>query len=283
MPKRRRWGQYPKRISEQLNSSAGVAGTGAVVLSVGGLFAGGVATMVGGAGIAVSILAVGYAMYKAIPEPDLDVNDLLGTSVPVRDLQRVHPRPISLSIVGPSMSGKTTLRDRLTHTHDPATRTQVVSAHIVSLQTPPPNVIALLDGGGERYPQQFEISAHCDYLCLLVDHNESDTDHSVDPLRLKQHGEFLQQIRHYLDESKVPPKRAIRIVINKRDLWKNASDADKAMLEKFQSEELRRWKEGNRSADISVVEHSNSSAQDIAGFVQYLKQFVESSRGTNVV
>lgn len=284
MSKQRRWSEWPKRTGKELNNTAGYAGVGGTAISLAGvsIFSGPVGMTLMAMGAFTAVAAFGLALYRAFPESELDATELVGSIVTLPQLEMLHPRPIALSIVGPSMSGKTTLRHRLTHTAASPTRTQTVTAQIVALPTPPPNQVALLDGGGEKFTQQFNLSANCEYLFLLLDHNASDTNSSVDPARLQQHAEFLQQIRHFLDENKVIAKRSIRILMNKKDLWQRASTEDQLRLKKFQDEELRRWSEGGRSSDIALLAHSNTDPNDVATLVQYLRTCVVDGRRLNV-
>jgi GTPase SAR1 family protein len=273
MPKRRRWADWPKRVVGEFNSVSGVAGVGGAAVGIAGwsLLAGAPALVLTGFGAVVTVAAFGTAIYRSFPVPALSASKLVGKTLSLRELSDVDPTPIKFSIVGPSMSGKTTLRNRLSFVAHEPTRTQSVSAQIVALQTAPPALIAILDGGGEKFAQQFDLAANCDYLCLLIDHNSSDVDTSVDRSRLDQHAEFLKQIRHFLDESRLPAKRSIRILFNKRDLWEKASQSDLDALKLFQENELRQWKEGSRGQDIAVQLHSNDNAADIASFIDYLK------------
>ena len=273
MPKRRRWAEWPKRAAEEFNSVSGVAGLGGAAVGVAGwsLLAGAPALMFTGFGTVITLAAFGLALYRSMPVASRSTNELVGTVLSISELAGLHPSPMTFAIVGPSMSGKTTLRNRLSFIAPLPTRTQSVNAQIVALQTAPPTLIAILDGGGEKFAQQFDLAAKCEYLCLVIDHNSSDSETKVDLARLQQHAEFMKQVRHFLDENRLPPKKSIRILVNKKDLWQRASAADQDILKRFQDDELQHWKQGLRSRDIAVQPHSNDNSVDVALLVDYLK------------
>lgn len=269
----RRWLSWPKRTSDQLNGVAGVAGLGGVVFCIGTWVAisGPVGVVLASTGLVITLGTLGYAMYRAVPPKQTRATAMVGQVVELRDLSLVSDRLPRLSIVGPTMAGKTTLKDRLTLSPSDSMRTQKMTARVVATQTAPPSFIAVLDGGGEKYSQQFELAKHCDCLCLIVDHSASDVESRVDPERLSHHAEFLRQIRHYLDESGCPPKHWIRLLINKRDLWERAVDEERSQLVSFYESELAHWKQWSRSRDVEVLLHSNDHPADIAAFYNIIK------------
>lgn len=206
---KRRWSQWPKRVSDELNSVAGIAGIGGVAVSAGSLtlFTGTIATAFTGLGAIAVVGVVGYAAYKAVPPPMRKPEELVGQVIGLRDLSNVHPPIKTLSVVGASQAGKTTLKNRLALNFTPVvTRTQKLSAYVVSLQTVPPSFVAILDGDGDRYAQQFKLAEACDFLCVVVDHNKSDSASAIDAARLNEHQEFLKQMKHHLDESQAARK-----------------------------------------------------------------------------
>ena len=153
-------------------------------------------------------------------------------------------------------------------------RTQRITAYVTSLQMSPPVYLAVLDGGGERFPQQFKIAELCEYLCIVLDHNKSDSDSTVDEARLSEHQQFLNQVRHHLEESNTQKKEWVHFLLNKHDLWQRASDTHKEQFQTFCSAELDRWKQGRFSAGVNSSPHSNSAPDDVAKFVTLLKESV---------
>lgn len=274
MPFQRRWSQWPKRVANELNGVSGVAGVGGAAVGIASwsLLAGTAAFALSGAGAIITVGAFGYALVKAIPPAIRRPEDLVGKTITLNELANISPRIKALSIIGLTMAGKTTLKDRLSFAVSTATRTQETSAYIASLQTTPITYFAILDGGGEKYAQQFKLSEICDCLCIVIDHSASDADTAVDSRRLLDHEAFLMQVRHYLDESAVGPKLWIQLLINKCDLWSRASSADKAALDKFYTDELARWRQGSRAKVIDLRLHSNDNPADIAYFVNLLKK-----------
>ena len=273
MTSARRWSRWPKRTAEELNGISGLAGLGGAAFGVGtwAAISGPVGLVLAGAGLVITAGTLGYAIYRAVPPKLKRAEALVGQTIELQELASVREQLPRLSIVGPSMAGKTTLKDRLTFSGPTTTRTQKMTAYVAATQSAPPSFIAILDGGGEKYPQQFRLAEHCDCLCLVVDHNASDVDSKVDPVRLAQHEEFLRQIRHYLDENSCQPKRWIRLLVNKRDLWNSASAAERAMLVAFYTKELAQWKHGPRSGDVELLLHSNSDPIDVAKFAELMK------------
>jgi hypothetical protein len=177
-------------------------GIGGIAIGAGGLtfLAGAAALALSGVGTVIVSLAVGYALVKGIPRALKRPEELVDHIVGIDELSDVSPAIPKLSIIRPSQTGKTTLKHRLSFDFSPLVRTQQITAKVVSLQTTPPRYIAILDGGGERYPQQFKLAEVCDCLCVVLDHNISDTDLAVSAARLSEHKAFLKQIRHHLDE-----------------------------------------------------------------------------------
>ncbi|WP_329755297.1 GTPase domain-containing protein [Stenotrophomonas maltophilia] len=194
----------------------------------------------------------------------------MGSVVNLSDLDNVNPKPVTVAIVGLSMVGKTTLRDRVIHAPSQSLRTQAISAQIVRLPYPEDVVVALLDGGGEKLGQQFDLAESCDHLCVLVDHNASSDLIDIDGERLKQHSAFMSQLRMRIDD-RCGTKKSIRLIINKRDLWSQANDEGQARLMEFRDQEIGKWREGRRGESVESLMHSNEANADVSGFVLHLK------------
>ncbi|MEO6824911.1 MAG: hypothetical protein ABI167_09375 [Nitrosospira sp.] len=273
MALKRRWAQWPSRIAEELNGVSGVAGVGGGIMGIGSwtLLGGNMALMLAATGTVITIGAFGYAIFKAVPPLMKRPEDLVGRNVSLDELKDIFPRITSLAIIGPTQAGKTTLKHRLSFDVAPPTRTQQASAYVTSLQTTPPRYIAILDGGGERYPQQFKLAEICEYLCIVIDHNISDTDAAVDESRLHDHEAFLKQIRHHLDESNAPTKQWIHFLANKHDLWKCAAPQQRMNFDRFCKNEIEKWKQGRFAKTVDIYEHSNDTPNDIARFMALLK------------
>lgn len=273
MSPRRRWAEWPHRVAEELNGVSGIAGFGGAIVGTASwtLLGGNIALVLAAIGVLITVGAFGYAIYKAIPPLMKRPEDLVGHTVALDELKDVFPPIQSLAIIGPTQTGKTTLKHRLAFDVAPPTRTQQASAYVTSLQTTPPRYIAILDGGGERYPQQFKLAEICEYLCIVIDHNISDTDPAVDESRLHDHEAFLKQIRHHLDESGAPAKQWIHFLANKHDLWKCATPEQQMRFDRFCKSEIERWKQGRFAKTVDLYEHSNDISNDIARFMALLK------------
>jgi len=279
LPKRR-WVKWPGRTAQELNGVAGVAGLGGIAVGASSLaFLGSAALALTGVGTIFVVGAVGYAVVKAFPPRVLSPDELVGKVVDLNTLQNVSPAIRTLAIIGPGKAGKTTLRNRLAFDATPVTRTQQITAYVVSLQTAPVSYLAILDGGGERFAQQFKLAEMCDYLCIVVDHNTSDSEIAVDQSRIAEHDVFLKQIWHHLDESNAPQKLWIHVLINKHDLWKNTMPEQQAALVKFFKDEIDKWNQGRRAKKADFRSHSNDVPNDIAAFMDLLKQTATSSGG----
>jgi hypothetical protein len=270
----RRWSQWPSRTVRELNGVSGVAGVGGVAVGAGGLtfLVGGVALAFAGVGAIMVTGAIGYAIYKAVPPPTRKPEELVGRKIDLDELTDVAPAIRRLSIVGISQAGKTTLRTRLAVDPSSHGRTQRMTAQVISLQTAPASYIAILDGGGERYPQQFKITEMCDYLCIVVDHNVSDSDTSINTARLAEHRAFLAQVRHHLDQVGRGPIPIVHFLLNKHDLWISAPAKKQHELLRFCADELQKWRDRKNAGDATYKAHSNEKPDDVAAFMSLLKQ-----------
>ncbi len=274
MPSKRRWGEWPKRVSQELNGVAGVAGLSGVAVSAGGLtfLAGATATALTGVGAVALLGAVGYAAYKAIPRPMQRPEDMVGKIIGIDELDNVDPPIKTVSFIGASQAGKTTLKNRLAFDFSPIDRTQSLSAYVVSLQTVPPSYVAILDGDGDKHAQQFKLAEKCDFLCIVGDHNKSDVTTAINSSRLAEHQAFLKQVRHHLDLSRAGQKLWVQILINKHDLWSSESQDKQTTLRQFYAAEAETMRQGKYASNVDCRIHSNDDANDVARFMEQLKR-----------
>lgn len=274
MLKKRRWSDWFGRAVGELNIVSGVATLGGGVISLSGLSmaVGTLATGLTYGGAIIIVGAIGAAAARSFPPVIKRPEDLVGKTIALPEVKNISPPIMTLAVVGPSMVGKTTLKDRLSFTDSVNVRTQDTSAYIANFQTTPPSFIAILDGGGERFSHQFKLAEECQCLCVVLDHNSSDNDPEVDPARLGTHREFSRQIRQHLDDISAVRKTWVRLLINKHDLW-GALPLDKQkLISDFYAEELVFWRQGNRAVSIEALVFSNEDASDVARFVEKLKQ-----------
>jgi hypothetical protein len=258
---------------------AGISAAGATVAGVsGGLVAIGIAApvlvpiVVAGSIIAVTgLAAVGL---RSIPRRSPSVDDLRAQEIPVEQLTELHPRVVSIGIVGDSRAGKTTLIKRIMHLPAPSERTVGVTAHLVALQTSPPQHIAIIDGGGEEFVDQFKVTKYADILLVILDHNASDSDATIDHVRLDYGTTFQRQIRSYLKtERGGAPKPDVYIIGNKRDLWEGESGRDHFVS--YLNEGLASWQASNLANKATLLIHSNFEQDDIANLVKLVASYVE--------
>jgi GTPase SAR1 family protein len=274
MAKRRNWTQYPARVSQQLNGVSGVAGVGGAAVGVAGLslVTGVLSTVLVTGGLGITMVSLLYAIFKAVPPKFREPQELVGTSVNIDELARISPPVAAIAIIGPSQAGKTTLKYAFSHQPSSSARTQATSAYIATLQTPPSIQVAFLDGGGEKYPQQFKIAELADLLIVLLDHNSSDTDVVVDPQRLGVHQSFLTQVRHHLDHVNASPKKCILVLKNKADLWSAALPNEVRAFDVFCEQEADKWRAGNRANSVVIRSHSNQRVNDIAALMAEIRR-----------
>jgi hypothetical protein len=260
MPKRS-WKQYPKNLKDELNGFSGLAGTGGLFGAIASAFAApaSIASVATGAAALVGVAAFGIAAYRAIPPAHLDPKDLTGNSVALPILASIFPKISTVGIVGISQAGKTTLRHALMHQNAPPTRTQHGKAFIMALQSTPQKYIALLDGAGEQYAQQFEIAALADIVVILLDHNDTSTDIRLKQKRIQAHVAFLTQVKHHLIHNGIAKKKAVIFLKNKSDLWCRAPAGEKKNFEDFCENESQKWL-GVLADNVVKENHSNEKS-----------------------
>lgn len=286
MQKKRNWKSWGKRTKDELNGYSGVAGAGGSIMGIGGVLAsilGGVSStvlIVSGVGILLAVSAGGYALYKAIPPFYKSPEDCIGRRLTISELDEIYPRLWKIAIIGMSYAGKTTLLNRLKFDIPvKKSRTQEIHAHIVAIPTNPVGYLAILDGtgAGEGDAQQHIISELADCLCIILDHNRSDVNSTLSDDRFRETREFFVRTRTFLSEKRATRKLWIDILGNKRDLWQKEIEEIQNDFKDFCSIEVRSWRESNLAQTVSYHEHSNEVPDDIARFMQQLKNTVQTT------
>jgi hypothetical protein len=263
----RRWlRRFGPRLQEQLNAVAGVVGVGALVLALAGLLAGGTArTVLVVAGAAIAGVMVMVGIVRAWPPKALKPSDVAGKDLPLADLPSIFPRVPALGILGSGAVGKTTLKKRLLQLPTREKElSQRVTFHVSALLHDHTRYIALLDGRGE-YEQQFEIADQAEIVLVLIDHNDIETT-GPNPDRLTAHHDFGGQIREYLKRHETS-KRAVHLLLNKKDLWQKADPDDQRRIRDFFSHEVDLWRAAFGDG-ISSAEHSNNVPNDTAHLIE---------------
>ena len=184
------------------------------------------------------------------------VESLVGKELPLTVLKDIHVAVPTLCIVGRQSAGKTTLKQAIPNLSADLVRTQIISAFIVPLAINPIQYVAILDGNGSIYSQQFKIAKRTDMICVVLDHNELSTDSAVDDIRLDSQVELLLQLRHFFEQFRTSRASRIHFLLNKRDLWQTADQASQTKLRAFVTAEAEKWKDGRWANEVSMSEHS---------------------------
>jgi GTPase SAR1 family protein len=229
-------------------------------------------------GILTTVIAIAIAAYKAIPPIFRHPDALIGQRLSLDKLDNIYPPLFRLGVVGPSMVGKTTLLKRILQQVPLYQRTLEVHAYVAVLQRSPILYLAMLDGPGQGFADQFNIASHADILCIILDHNASDHEKSINEDRIQEHLMFQQQLRwHLAKEARKPSKEArkpssVHLLLNKRDLWEDSSvtQVDKERLKKILRDEEGRWKESNLARKVTCAEFSNHDPNNIADLLQHI-------------
>lgn len=271
MTLKRRWSEFPIRFKDQLDSTATIASVGGIGLGAAGwgVLAPPFTLILVGIGAAITFGTLGYSALKAVPPKLIDAHELLGKVLPLSDLDRLSVKIPSVSIIGPSRAGKTTLRNRLSFIRYPTERTNSLSAQIVSLPVAPTQYVALLDGGGHIYQHQFELAETCDHLCIVMDHNSSDTAKEPDNSRIGKHSDFLEQVSNSIREYRKSKLKSILFLWNKHDLWGLADEDSLKEFDEFRTKTVAEWKNANYARKIFDTAHSNEIPDDVAQVVEH--------------
>lgn len=281
MGTRRRWRDFPSRLKKELEGTSVIAGVGGIGLGAAGwgVLAPPFTFVVVGAGGVITLLALGYAGYRAIPPKVVDPSDLVGKEIELDVLENRISKIGKVAIVGRSQAGKTTLRNRLKFDSEEIVRTEELEATVIALPTAPVQFVALLDGDGTKYRQQLLMAEVCDFLIIVLDHNSSDEEKTFDEGRIAKHNEFLDQVSSSISKYRSERLQRVMFLWNKRDLWQQAGAHDLTKFEDFKASVFGRWS-GSNFADVVVQQsHSNEDASDVSSVMSAIIDF--SSGGGN--
>jgi GTP-binding protein EngB required for normal cell division len=260
MPKRD-WGSWPKNAYDSINKNAGgflgIAGilTGAVGLVV----TAPVALAIGGVTVAGTFC---YAVVSGFPKEKIDANDYIGQKITLEQLQNLSEDLLKIGIFGIANSGKSTFIKHAILSNNIVAVTNEVSATIALLQVSPPRKVALLDGDGKNFSQQFKVVNHSQILIVFLDHNSGDTELVINNNRLERHDEYLQQLEGFLKTDKLEKIKRIHFVLNKKDLYEQIS-ANNTLVTWFEGI-VNDWSRKNFSDSVSHSFHSNNNSTDIS-------------------
>lgn len=281
MAGKRPWKLWMGKFIQELNGTSGLASLGGAILafiSFGGwnAFSSTLTAFTGVLGIITTVIAIAIAAYKAIPPKFRHPADLVGQRLTLDKLNNIDPPLLKLGVVGPGMVGKTTLVSRILQQVPPHQRTQGVHAYVAALQISRMPYVAMLDGPGQMYADQFEIASHADILCIILDHHNSDNEKKIDERRIQDHLLFQKQLRGYLAKQTQKPT-CVHLLLNKRDLWEDSSvsQEEKRRLKELLLNEEKSWKDSNLVKTITSAEYSNLASTDVAILLQQIRDFVK--------
>lgn len=253
---RRKWTTWPRRFNRALGRTSGIVGVvGLTFAAVGASVSAPVLLVLGGLTACGSLL---YAGVQGIPPKLISAEELVGTDVPFTILEEIDKPILKLGIVGYTQSGKTTFLRTALHQPSSEERTNDMYARVLTLQTKPTTYVALLDGDGEQYPQQFAVAENADFLLVFIDHNDGNDKTAKSNSRIEEHNRFLEQLEYYIRNR----RRLLRlhIVLNKRDLWENSKSAEE--LKEWLLDHVQRWERANIADTITSDIHSNRNVDD---------------------
>jgi hypothetical protein len=263
------------RLLNQLNVTAGVAGIAALVLTMAGLISPGTAKKVLiASGIALAAVTLIVATVRAWPPHIRNLAEVVGKELQIADLAGLNPPVPAVGLIGDAAVGKTTLKGRLLQ--QPAqqsAKTDRVTARIGMIQTE--MYIAILDGRGEIFAQQFEVAERTDILIVLLDHNDIDTS-NPNQERMEAHIRFGKQLRDYLVAHPRMGRR-VHVLLNKRDKWQSASDGQQQELRGFFAEEVSEWRNAF-GPEVTSAEHSNDYSADIGALAEQIRSHWQRSQ-----
>ncbi|MDK4199182.1 GTPase domain-containing protein [Pseudomonas sp. HR1] len=214
--------------------------------------------------------SVAYIGYKSVPPKAMRASQFLNQQISIEDLLSLDEKIVRVVVVGASQSGKSTFLKRAQHRSAVPSRTNTVRAEMLMLPGDPPHYVALLDADGKEYVQQFEVSKEADFLILFVDHNASSVESLKSDERLADHDRFIEQIEPVIKRGTRLAR--LHLLFNKRDLWEAGQQSSE--LEQWFQNHVAAWKRIQVANELTFSIHSNNNAQDMAGMMENIRDFV---------
>ncbi|PIF77144.1 hypothetical protein CLU95_4316 [Variovorax sp. 54] len=265
---KRDWASWPGRLGKKIESTSGrVAIVSGMAAAAGLVLATPTVLAVGGV---VTVGALIAALVQSFPEKKRSISEFIGGQCSLEDLDSLDLKIPRLAVVGVTQSGKSTFlstAQQINHVHR---RTNKIYAEIMTLPGAPAKYVALLDGDGEKYMQQFEIAAKADYLVVFVDHNISSSSGDCIASRLREHEQFKDQMEPVLRQRGTIER--IYLLMNKRDIWEAGSDA--AMASSWFDAFAKDYSKSGLSKTFAYSNHSNKNTTDTAAVMQDIRDFV---------
>jgi hypothetical protein len=263
----RNWGSWPKNAYDSMNKNAGgfLGIAGILTGVVGVIVTAPIAVIIGGVTVAATIT---YAVVSGFPKKKINANDYIAKPMTLAEMQNLSEDLLKIGIFGTSSSGKSTFIKHATVSNNVIPVTHEITATIALLQSSPPRKIALLDGDGKNFSQQFKVVNHSQVLIVFLDHNSGDAELTINNNRLTRHEEYLLQLEGFLKTEKVGKIKLIHFVLNKKDLWKQIRSVDK-LVSWFEGI-VNDWSHKNFSDKVSHSQHSNNESADIIALMNVI-------------
>lgn len=266
---RRRWATWPRRFGQALTETSGIVGLAGVGISAFGATVTAPAILIaGGVTIGGALL---YAGYRGIPPTLKTASELVGSKVPLQVLDEIDRPILKLGIVGSTQSGKTTFLQQALQQPPETSRTNKIYAAIVALQTTPTIYIALIDGDGEQFAQQFEVAEHADFLLIFLDHNLGGSSVAKSKERIKEHDGFIKQLEFHIKQRRHISR--LHVIFNKRDLWEKSKNAGE--LQNWFKAHVDHLKQASYADEVTSDIHSNMIAADIGKIMRLISERAE--------
>ena len=262
------WKTWLSRSAQEANATSGL-----VTLLGGGTAAFGAFTAVPVAAIGGGVVILGAAAWcawKGYPPKLKNAFDLVGATISARDVDLIDPPISKAGFLGASRVGKTTLLSHIAVRPNPNVRTDHISVTVISSQTSPQKYLALFDGAGQKFTQQFKILDSADVLLIFVDHNDGDNDVAIDETRMAMHLSFVDQLRDHITSNGIKVSH-VHFVLNKSDLWMKSGDVDK--IQHWFNKLVDDWNKSGIAPSTRAA-HSNNDPSSITTLINELFRHV---------
>ena len=212
--------------------------------------------------------ASAIALWKSWPEAIRPIAEVYGKTIRLEEVSTLDPPPLRIGIVGPSYSGKSTLLQRIAAIPLTNERTIGVFAMVVQIPTLHSRAVALIDGGGQYFTDQFRVAEVAEVLIVVIDHNQSETEKRLSEVRMDEHRQFAWQLREKL--KKGGQKKLIVLLANKADIWRDIGIEETAKFRGYAAEQHQTWANANLGNECVFAEHSNMSADNMTMLIRML-------------
>lgn len=260
---KRQWSTFFPSVKSHLTATNAIVGIIGVLISATGASMSAQNLLI--SGIIIVVLTFLYAIFRSIPPKLKSASDFVGRNISIDELQNISPTMLKVGIVGSTQSGKTTFLQEILQQVPEPIRTNNVYASVVALQTTPPKYVALLDGDGDQFSQQFEVAENADFLLIFLDHSLGSKNIEKSTDRIKEHDVFIKQLISHIKKGRI--KRA-HVLLNKRDLWESTDDA--YTLEQWFNTHIERLRQLGCIENVKHELHSNLISSDVSKIMRLI-------------